>query len=132
MIYKVQSPLSIEITKKKRFTLNLNNYRNASYFLLNTAKKNYKQAVLPQLKQLPHFNKIKLTYVFYPNSRRRYDISNVCSIVDKFFSDALVESGHLDDDNYNYLPDVLYCFGSIDKDNPRVEILIEELPCNLP
>lgn len=132
MIYKVQSPLSVEITKKKRFTLNLNNYRNASYFLLNIAKKNYKQAVLPQLKQLPHFNKIKLTYVFYPNSRRRYDISNVCSIVDKFFSDALVESGHLDDDNYNYLPDVLYCFGSIDKDNPRVEILIEELPCNLP
>lgn len=132
MIYKVQSPLSVEVTKKKRFTLNLNNYRNASYFLLNTAKKNYKQAVLPQLKQLPHFNKIKLTYVFYPNSRRRYDISNVCSIVDKFFSDVLVESGHLDDDNYNYLPDVLYCFGSIDKDNPRVEILIEELPCNLP
>lgn len=132
MIYKVQSPLSVEITKKKRFILNLNNYRNASYFLLNAAKKNYKQAVLPQLKQLPHFNKIKLIYVFYPNSRRRYDISNVCSIVDKFFSDALVESGHLDDDNYNYLPDVLYCFGSIDKDNPRVEILIEELPCNLP
>lgn len=132
MIYKVQSPLSVEITKKKRFTLNLNNYRNASYFLLNIAKKNYKQTVLPQLKQLPHFNKVKLTYVFYPSSRRRYDISNVCSIVDKFFSDALVESGHLDDDNYNYLSDVLYCFGSIDKDNPRVEILIEELSCTLP
>lgn len=130
MIYTVQSPLSVEITKKKRFILNLNNYRNASYFLLNTAKKNYKQTVLPQLKQLPQFKKVKLTYVFYPNSRRRYDISNVCSIVDKFFSDALVESGHLDDDNYNYLSDVHYQFGSIDKDNPRVDILIEDLSCN--
>ena len=127
MEYVVQSPLSVQLSKKKKFILNLNNYRNASFFLLNDAKKAYKKAVLSQLEKLPKFSKVRLTYVFYPSSRRRYDIANVCSIVDKFFSDALVETGHLEDDNYNYIPDVLYCIGELDKTNPRVLILIEEI-----
>lgn len=127
MEYVVQSPLSVQLSKKKKFILNLNNYRNASFFLLNDAKKAYKKTVLPQLEKLPKFSKVRLTYVFYPSSRRRYDIANVCSIVDKFFSDALVETGHLEDDNYNYIPDVLYCIGELDKTNPRVQILIEEI-----
>lgn len=127
MDYIVQSPLKIKISKKKSFILNLNNYRNASYYLLNDAKKAYKKAVLSQLNSLPKFTKIRLTYVFYPQTRRRYDVANVCSITDKFFSDALVETGHLEDDNYHFIPDVLYCIGEIDKENPRVQILIEEI-----
>ena len=130
MVYKVQSPLSVQITKNKKFSLNLNQYRNSPYFTLNTAKVNYKQTVLPQLKELPKFTKVKLTYIFYPKDRRRYDVSNVCSVVDKFFSDALVETGHLEDDDYSHISDVLYCFGSIDKENPRVDVLIEDLSCN--
>lgn len=130
MKYTVQSPLSIQISASKKFSLNLNHYRNAPYFTLNTAKVNYKQIVLPQLNKLPKFTKISLTYVFYPRDRRRYDVSNVCSIIDKFFSDALVESGHLEDDDYSHISNVLYCFGSIDKENPRVEIIIEEIECN--
>lgn len=127
MQYKIQSPLEVFVTKKKKFILNLNNYRNANFFLLNNAKKSYKEAVREQLKELPRFDKIKLTYVYYPNSNRRYDISNICSIVDKFFSDALVETGHLEDDNYYFIPSVLYLMGKVDKDNPRVEILIEDV-----
>lgn len=127
MKYVINSPLSVAISKKKKFILNLNNYRNASYFILNTAKQKYKKLIIPQLRDLPTFNKVRLTYCFFPATKRRYDVSNVCSVVDKFFSDALVETGHLSDDNYHYIPDVLYCIGSLDKNNPRVQILIEEI-----
>lgn len=127
MNYVVQSPLSVNVTKNKKFILNLNNYRNAHYFMLNQAKKEYKETVLPQLENLPRFSKINITYTVYPQSLRKFDLANVCSIVDKFFCDALVESGHLEDDNYTYIPNVTYLMGTIDKNNPRVEIRIEEI-----
>lgn len=130
MTFIVQSPLSIPLSKKKSFTLNLNTYRNAHHFILNTAKIKYKEIVLSQIQQLPKFKKVSLIYTFYPNSKRHYDVANVCSIVDKFFCDALVELGHLPDDNYEYLPTVTYKMGCIDKDNPRVEIQIKELKMN--
>ena len=127
MDYVIDSPLSVALSSKKKFILNLNNYRNASYFTLNTAKKKYKKAISSQLKQLPRFDRIRLTYCFFPSTKRRYDVANVCSVVDKFFCDALVETGHIEDDNYHFIPNVLYCIGSLDKKNPRVQILIEEI-----
>lgn len=126
MEYEVQSPLSVEITKKKKFILNLNNYRNAHYMVLNKAKHIYKETVLSQLDQLPRFNRISINYVLFPKSKRLCDVANICSIVDKFFCDALVETGHLEDDNYQFLDEITYSFGSVDPINPRVQIVIKE------
>jgi len=84
----------------------------------------YKSLMEPQIEKLPVFDRIHITYTVYPKTRRLCDVSNVCSIHDKFFCDALVELGKLSDDNYKYLPEVVYRFGSVDKDNPRVDILI--------
>ena len=102
----------------KGFSLNLNQYRNAHFYKLNNAKIEYKAI-------------IKLTYVVYPKTSREFDISNVCSIVDKFFSDALVELGKLPDDNFKYIPEISYKIGEKDKDNPRVEIIIETLESSI-
>jgi len=55
------------------------------------------------------------------------DISNVLSIHDKFFCDALVELGKLPDDNYKYIPEVKYVFREVDKLNPRVDIYIDPI-----
>lgn len=126
-MYKVESPLSINVTKTKKFSLNLNAYRNAHHFTLNKAKVEYKQAIKSQIETLPVFKRISIDYIFYPSTKRHYDVSNVCSIVDKFFCDALVELGHLEDDSYEYLQTVSYSFGSIDKERPRVEIVIKEI-----
>lgn len=123
----IKSPLSVSISKNKKFILNLNNYRNTHYYLLNTAKRAYKETMLSQLNSLPKYSKIHITYIVYPQTNRKFDLSNVCSVVDKFFCDALVETGHIEDDNYNYIPNITYCMGTIDKDNPRVEILIEDI-----
>lgn len=118
------SPLKIELSKKRGFILNLNNYRNTHYYTLNSAKVAYKELVTNQLTtkfDVP----IKITYTYFPKTKRRVDIGNVLSIHQKFFEDALVEGGCIPDDSYDYLPEVAYRFGEIDKDNPRVEILVE-------
>lgn len=80
------------------------------------------------IETLPVFSgKVQITYTLYPKTKRLTDVSNVCSVVDKFFCDALVKMGKLEDDNYLFLPKVIYQFGEVDKDNPRVDIEIQEL-----
>ena len=69
---------------------------------------------------------IELKYVLYPKTKRLTDVANVCSIVDKFFSDVLVEAGTIPDDNYNHLRDVMYSFGEVDPLNPRVTVFISK------
>lgn len=106
--------------------LNLNEYRNAPYFKLNQAKIAFKQDINVnyQISQLPKLNKVRLVYIVYFDRNALFDVANVCSVVDKFFSDALVEAGKLEDDNYHYVTEVIYKFGGIDKVNPRVEVEI--------
>ena len=128
--YTITSPLRVRVSKNKDFSLNLNIYRNSKYFLLNTSKIRYKEEVIEQVEQLPKLERIQLTYTLYPATNRRMDISNILSIHDKYFSDVLVTTGKLIDDEYTYIPMVNYRFGEVDKSNPRVEILIEELDGN--
>lgn len=80
----------------------------------------------PQIEPLPIMQGATIRYVLFVGTKRLCDVANVCSVVDKFFLDALVESGKLPDDNYQYVPKVTYEFGGYDKGNPRIEIIIEE------
>ena len=106
----------------------MNQYRNAHYRVSNKAKIEYKEFIKQQiLKRKKKFGKMCIIYTVYQPTRRRFDIGNVCSIHQKFFEDALVELGRLDDDRYNYIPMCVFCFGGIDPSNPRVDIeIIEE------
>ena len=125
MIYN--SPLKVLATKLKGWILNLNQYRNTHFRTLNTVKINYKLAMESQIATGPKYNKIACIYTVYPKDRRSFDVGNVCCIHQKFFEDALVELGKLPDDNYNYIPTVIYQFGGIDANNPRVTIEVIEL-----
>lgn len=120
---EVDLPIGIKIGRKN-YALNLNIYRNAHYQTLNKMKVEFSKVIEPELMKLPSFKSIDLTYTLYPKTKRLCDIANVCSIVDKFFCDALVNIGKLPDDNYEYLKNITYTFGSIDKDNPRVTVKI--------
>ena len=126
-MYLLDSPLSVPVSKKKKFILNINNYRNAHHFTLNKAKINYKKIMAEQVSRLPKMQKIKAVFVLYPKTKRRTDTANVCSIHDKFIADAIVEAGKLPDDNYTHWIESTYKFGCVDKDNPRVEINIIDL-----
>ena len=112
--------------KDKRFYVNLNIYRNAHHFTLNSAKVTFKEIIQDQIDRLPMLNRIKLHYRVFTPTNRKIDTMNVGSIADKFFCDALVESGKILDDDYNFVVYNGFEFGGIDKENPRVEVLIEE------
>jgi hypothetical protein len=126
-MHKLIAPLRVHKTKNKLFSLNLNTYRNEHHMTLNKAKANFKEEMKEQILKLPTFSKVKLTYVLYPATKHLTDVGNVCTVVDKFFADALVELRKLPDDNYLYVPELDFRFGSIDRENPRVEIFIEEI-----
>ena len=121
------SPLKILKNKVKEWILNLNNYRNTHYRVLNTCKINYKKYMEKQIKKLPKFNQVAVIYTAYNGTKRKFDLGNVCSVHEKFFEDALVELGKIPDDNISRIPLVLYIYGGIDKDKPRVDIEVMEL-----
>lgn len=124
----LKAPLKVPVGKKgKEFTLNLNIYRNTYYQTLNQAKIAFKEHMLPQIKSLPKFNKIIIRYQLVVPTKRLCDVSNICCIVDKFFSDALVEAGKLPDDNYKHVLGVSYEFSEVNKEDPCVWIQIEEM-----
>lgn len=106
---------------------NLNIFRNAHYQTLNKAKKKCDEELSVILKGLKLPNNIKITYMYFHGTRGRVDLSNVCSIMDKFFSDSLVNHGCIDDDDVKFIPEVSYRFGGYDKGNSHFDIIIESL-----
>ena len=96
-------------------------------FRRNAIKQNFSEQIGPLVRNLKPFKEpIELIYTLYRGDKRRCDLSNVCSIVDKYFSDVLVKEGVIEDDDYKHIPKVTYLFGGIDKENPRCEVQIEK------
>jgi len=124
---KIDLPLEVYYSKKKKFILNLNNYRNAHYRVLSISKRLYSENLVPRLKGFDRFTEpVSLTYIYYARSKRRLDISNPCSIIDKFACDALVKAEILEDDSFKQIKEVVYKFGGVEKDNPRCELVISK------
>lgn len=117
------SPLRV-LVGKKLIPLNLNIYRNLYFQTLNKAKIAYKKLIREQLKTLILEPPVQITYTYYPPDKRQSDLGNILPIHAKFFEDALVEYGYLEDDNWKIINEVIYRMGKIDKANPRVEVEI--------
>lgn len=120
----------LRIKKNKRgdlWSINLNQYRNTHYQSLNKLKKEYKEFLRSQIEQLNPFSRVRLSFHVYAADNRKFDLGNVTAIHEKFFLDALVELGKLPDDNIDYCPECHTYFMGVDKDLPRVEIIVEEL-----
>ena len=124
-------PLEVFYSKKKKFILNLNNYRNAHYRVLSIAKKTYSDDLVEMIEKwddIPRFdNPVDLEYVYYAKSNRRVDVSNPCSIIDKFTCDALVRVGILEYDSSKQIKSITYVYGGVDKENPRCRLTIKEV-----
>ena len=119
---KFFSPLRVFMTKAKNFILNMNQYRNTHFRLLNHTKINYKKYMERQIIQSDTFGRVVCIYTAYPKTNRKQDLGNVCSIHEKYFEDAMVEFGKLGDDNMKNIPLVIYRYGGVDHENPRVDI----------
>jgi hypothetical protein len=123
----LELPLSVMVGKKKKFILNLNNYRGTHYRILTNAKNNYKDLIWDLIPHERYDYPVELIYTYYHGSNRRIDISNTCSIIDKFTCDVLTEKKVIPDDNTNHVRRVSYVWGGVDAKNPRCELFIKKL-----
>ena len=127
VFFEFIAPLKVPKSKNKDFILNLNNYRNAHYQVLNKTKVEFCNVMD---KRYPHDyekapGEVRTTYTVYGASNRKFDLPNVCSIVQKYFEDWMTHKGIIDTDDITVITNCEYHFGGIDKDNPRVEIAVE-------
>lgn len=133
---KIVLPLHVVLPRKKQarlFALNLNIYRNTHYIVLNQAKALYKEKVEQAVFDAYEDGEgprgecpLIFTYTVFPANNRAFDLANILPIVQKFTDDALIELGIIKDDNHKIIPAINYRFGKVDKENPRVELEIEE------
>ena len=133
MEYKFISPLAVylpRVTKKgRKMILNKNNERNWHYIVNNQVKVAYKQAMEAQLKPARAIkNPVFIALTYWKPTKRRSDRSNVLTIHEKFFCDAFVDAGWLEDDNDDIILWTTYQGSELDRKNPRVEITVTELP----
>jgi len=102
-MYTLYSPFEVILPSGRMFRLNLNVYRNAHYRVLHQAKLAFNDLLWSTVNPLPAMEKCRLEYVLHPGTKRKMDIANVGSVVDKFFCDLLVQAGKLPDDNHEHV-----------------------------
>ena len=126
----IHSPLYVIIpmvrVKDKKFILNLNNYRVTNRFTLNKAKVIYTALMRERIMALPTFNVVEAVFINYAATANIPDTNNVIAIHEKFFGDAFVKYGKLEDDHPDFWFRSTSYFGGIDRKNPRVTICLRE------
>mgnify|MGYP005993832711 CR=1 FL=1 len=105
----------------------VNNTNRANKYAGNKLKKETEQLLCLYIKNQckAKFECIKLSVDWYePNMRRDYD--NIASAT-KFILDALVKCEVIKNDGWKQIAPELYHRFFLDRDNPRIEIFIEEV-----
>ena len=133
-MWTISLPLRVAVSKNKEFALNLNQYRNAHFHVLNKAKSEFTDIALKLIQEagIPTLAQVTLEYIVYPGTRQLCDVNNSCTVVDKFFSDTLVEAKIISDDNYKFVPESRFRFGGIDRENPRVDVVVRDATAVIP
>jgi len=103
----------VNVSKKTTKAINLNVYRNLHHHHLNTQKKNFHETVKPLLRDKPKAKKIWIHYEIFAPRNGILDTMNVGSIADKYFSDTLVETGKIPDDNQKHVVLNTFSFGGV-------------------
>lgn len=132
MKHKFSMPLRINKNKVKVkwFYLNLNSLIQISRCppARNAVKQKFTEGMRPMLENHPAIKSpVEITFTIWAKDKRLFDVDNVGSVACKFFQDALVYYGIIEDDNYKHIQKVIYMFGGIDKENPRADVEIESL-----
>lgn len=116
------------VPSKKNSKRIVTNKSTGKPFMISSAKhENWHKDALPEMKkQFAEYRvteyPIGITMTFYWPDRRRHDLDNGMATI----LDALKDAGVIEDDNFNFIDTVQACYGGLDKENPRVEIYIDE------
>ncbi len=105
----------------KKYQLNYNELRNINRFTLGDLKNKFYEDFKPAIaKAKLHYDwqrikgkQVRLIYTITAANKRKFDIANILSVVDKFACDCLVKEGIISEDNWQYLTSVVYDFGGV-------------------
>lgn len=129
--YKFTLPLSVHLKRKtkkdKKVSININWFRSAHHRHYEEAKKVYSDLMREQIisfDPLPGGSKVRIKYSFYAALNNNPDLDNFVGAAKKFFQDALVNHGFIDDDNVNYIIANSEKYCGIDRRNPRIEATV--------
>lgn len=132
MSYKLELPIyytqKFKTKKGKTFLVGMNWYRNAHYFIQNEVKKHYHDLVVLALSDFKGDSLVsyRVKYkLYYKNPSS--DLMNVVSLTDKFFNDAIQELGLVKNDNVKFYKKCFIEVVGQDRENPRVEIELEDI-----
>lgn len=89
----------------------------------NEMKRHYTDIVTWLAKKLPKYGKVNITIIWYEPNKKR-DVDNIMG-GQKFILDGLVKAGTIKDDSQRYIDGIIHKFRK-DKENPRIEVEIEE------
>jgi hypothetical protein len=116
--------LPVAIYKKgNRYSLNLNQYRNWHYQASNQIKSIFSGIVEDRL-DFVFEGPVMIKYQYYAPNRRKVDLMNVVSVVDKFFQDAMVNKGCIQADDTSIVKRVDARYSGIDREDPRIDVTI--------
>ena len=120
-------PLRVPVSKRKMFSLTLNEYRNAHYQVLSKAKKAYAALVSVELfRNKRHFDCVEIDMTFHPRTKRKWDLDNVACVTAKFLLDALVTNKVIDGDDSRYVKRITARVGE-KRENKEVVIKVREI-----
>ena len=111
----------------KKYTINLNQYRNWHPMVENKVKKQYTDDMADQMENLGDLGIVDVTYQVFKPTNRKLDRMNVISITSKYCLDALVHYGCLSDDNDDIVRNEYILPTQLDRTNPRVEVTIKQV-----
>ena len=123
---KIDLPLYVFVSKVRKKWLTLNSYRNWHYKVSNNGKKKFKEDI-NHLLSFRLNGQVRIDYEYYAPDKRKRDLMNVISVIDKFFQDAMVESGCIEADDVSIVIEVNSKFMGIDRENPRLEVTITNI-----
>lgn len=114
----MQVPTSVTLPRKtkadKVYQLNYNALRNINRFTLGSLKNQFYDDFKPHIDRTSYLDKqIRLIYTITAANKRKFDIANILSVVDKFACDCLVKEDIISEDNWQYLTSVVYQFGGV-------------------
>ena len=144
-------PTFVMLPKKtkddEKVILNFNTYRNMNRFKLGHVKNVFYDQFKPEMDRVKavynmmmksrvnyykeqfatdYEQEFKLRYTITAANKRKFDIANMCTIIDKFTCDCLVKDGFMPEDNWGYLTEVTYAFGGVTGERTcKLEITME-------
>ncbi len=109
----------------KKYPINMNAYRNWHPMVESKVKKQFTEDLSDQLEGVVIQTPVEISYQVFKPTNRRLDKMNVVSITSKYTLDAVSFYGCWEDDNDEVVKTETILPTELDRENPRVEVIIK-------